>query len=98
MDIVGVREHILELCAESEHGSWEFWTTDEKTDEEGRLIAEAITRLVGEGKIYPVEHISIQDRTYKNTSLVSTRLQEEIHRSKYGNVDPNSFYWFVSND
>ena len=95
-----VRSRILELSSESEHGSWEFWSNkEEKTVTQRDQIVEALTRLVDEKKIVPVEYASVVDQSYKEVPLDVVRLKDEISRSmKPDNVDSNSFYWFLATD
>jgi len=95
-----VRSKILELCSESEYGSWEFWSTKKnKTKAEGRLIIRVISELVKEKKIYPIEYESVADQTYKPVRLDMLRLKNEIKRSmKPYNVDPLKFYWFLATE
>jgi len=99
MDIKEKRKHILELCSESEVGSWEFWSGQDKTEVERDQIFQAIMNLVREKKIYPIEYATIADRSYKEASLDAVRLKDELNRSmKSHNVDPRSFYWFLATD
>ena len=90
--------NILELTSEAEHGSWEFWSDKNKTEEEGHNIIEAIKELVAEKKISAVEYKSIKDQSYKAVELDSVRLEAEVKRSMEPNVDPDNFYWFVATD
>ena len=95
-----IRANILELCSESEYGSWEFWSTKKnKTEIEGKLIVKVISNLVKEKKIYPIEYENIADQTYKPVRLDISRLMNEIRQSmKPYNVDPHKFYWFLATD
>ncbi|KKU49587.1 MAG: hypothetical protein A3A28_02920 [Candidatus Sungbacteria bacterium RIFCSPLOWO2_01_FULL_47_32] len=95
-----IRANILELCSESEYGSWEFWSTKRsKTEVEGRLIVQVISELVKEKKIYPMEYESVADQTYKPVRLDISRLKNEIKRSiKPYNVNPHKCYWFLATD
>jgi hypothetical protein len=95
-----VRSRILELSSESEHGSWEFWSNkDEKTEAQREQIAQALVNLVNEKKIFPVEHTSVIDQSYREVPLDVARLKEELSRSmKSNNVDPDSFYWFLATE
>jgi hypothetical protein len=93
-----IRSNILELCSESEHGSWEFWSDEQnKTESERDLIIEVIISLVKEGNIFPTEYKFIKDQSYQEIELNENRLKEEVDRSMITqNVDPNTFYWFLS--
>ena len=93
--------YILELCSESECGSWEFWSTrrEGKTDTECANIFNALTTLVRDGMIFAVEHESVIDQSYSPVPLDEGRLNDELQRSmKPYNVDPDRFYWFLATD
>ena len=94
------RLNILELCSESEYGSWEFWSTkDNKTNEECKNIIEAISELVSEKKIFAMEGSSVDDHSYKETIFNTDRLSEEVEQSMQPyNVDPHTFYWFAATE
>lgn len=94
------RAEILELCSESEYGSWEFWLTQERTEIECNHIVQTIVDLVKEKKIFPMEYKSVLDQSYKETQLDINRLKNEIKRSMHPNNidDPNNFYWFLATD
>lgn len=95
-----IRANILELCSESEYGSWEFWSPiSNKTESEARLIVKVLADLVKEKKIYPTEHKNIADQTYGPVQLNKARLANEIRQSmKPGNIDPHRFYWFLATE
>jgi hypothetical protein len=94
------RMYILELCSESECGSWEFWSSREnKTDAECEQIFQALITLVRDGKIFPVEHATVIDQSYRPVPLDEARLKDELQRSmKPYNVDQNLFYWFLATE
>jgi hypothetical protein len=98
MNPTQTRDKILELCSESEHGSWEFWSdADHKTDAERGLIVDAIAGLVKDQRIVPLEYESISDQTYQEVPLDLSRLDTELRTSMTpGSVDPHSFYWFIA--
>ena len=99
MDINQKRKDILELCSESEYGSWEFWSDkDNKTKEECTQIIQAITDLVDGNKIIPTVHKFVKDQTYKEVTLDKQRLKMEINRSFKSNVDSKNFYWFYATE
>ena len=91
---------ILELCSESEHGSWEFWSDrNNKTDEECEQIFQALVSLVNEEMIVPTEHRNVIDQSYTAAQLDTIRLRTELkHSMTPNNVDPESFYWFYATD
>lgn len=91
--------NILELCSESEYGSWEFWSDkNQKTEEECQNIREAIEELVKEKKIIPLEYASIKDQTYKEVPLDNMRLGLELRKSMESDIDSEHFYWFMATD
>jgi len=93
------RQTILELCSESEYGSWEFWSNkDNKTEAECKHIVHVIAALVKERMLYPVEYSSVTDQSYKEVVLDITRLQNEVERSRTNDIDPDKFYWFLATD
>jgi hypothetical protein len=59
-----IKMDILELCSESEHGSWEFWSDTNKTVEECEQIFQALVSLVGEKMIVATEHKYVSDQSY----------------------------------
>src|SRR3989344_903149 len=97
-----IRANILELCSESEYGSWEFWLTDPKdrTLKDAEQITQTIIELVEEKKIYPMEYASVEDHSYKEANFDPNRLREEIILS----MNPenmkhsNRSYWFLATD
>ncbi len=95
-----IRSKILELCSESEYGSWEFWSDrNNKTEEECEQLFQALIDLVNEKLIISTEHKHIVDRSYTEAPLDTIRLKNELKRSmKPYNVDPDSFYWFFATD
>jgi hypothetical protein len=95
-----IKKGILELCSESEHGSWEFWSDrDNKSAEECEQIFSALVSLVNEKMIVPTEHKHVTDQSYKEVPLDAVRLKNELTLSmKPNNVDPDSFYWFCATD
>src|SRR5262249_533669 len=93
------RTNILELCSESEYGSWEFWLNTDKTDQECEHIVKTLSDLVNEKKIIPVEHKTLVDQTYQEVPLDIARLKNEVKRSMTPyNVDPDNFYWFLATE
>jgi hypothetical protein len=94
------RNYILELCSESECGSWEFWSDrSNKTKEEYEQILQSLESLVNEKMIFPTEHKNVIDQSYKEVSLDVDRLKNELKRSMTPyNVDPDSFYWFLATE
>ena len=85
------KSRVLELCSESEYGSWEFWSkAAEKSDQELQSILEAILELLQEHRIRAFER-KFPDRP---VDVDSARLRNELQQSLIGSVDPNSFYWF----
>jgi len=93
------KSNILELCSESDYGSWEFWSSQDKSEEECQNIIEAIKELVAEKKILPVEYKDIKNQSYQETRLDSTRLGREVRQSIMpNNIDPDNFYWFFATD
>jgi hypothetical protein len=90
------RVRILELCSESEYGSWTFWSEDNKTEDELMSILEAIRDLVIGHKIEVFEHKV--NGPYEKVSFDAERLRTELKRSMTPNVDPNTFYWFAATD
>jgi hypothetical protein len=95
-----IKSKILELCSESEYGSWEFWSDrDNKTADECEQIFQALVSLVEEKMIVPTEHKYVKDQSYDEVSLDFARLADELTRSMTPyNVDPESFYWFYATD
>ena len=100
MDIQKIKINILELCSESEHGSWEFWSNKEvKTKEEGKNIFQAIASLIKEEEIIPVEYENVTDHSYKKAVFEIDRLRTEIDKSiSIENVDSKTFYWFIATE
>ena len=91
--------YILELCSESECGSWEFWSTAEnKTEEECKVIVDSIVTLVNEKNIITTEGKYVKDRTYKEIPLDVVRLNGEVKRSMIPDVEPDRFYWFYATE
>lgn len=92
------RSRILELCSESECGSWEFWSTKEnKTKEEAKSIFDAIVELLREKKISALTH-KFQG-PYNLADVDIDRLKNEIEKSMIAyNVDPDTFYWFEATE
>src|SRR5262249_33561965 len=95
MDTKKIRAHILELCSEDAHGSWEFWAQD-KTAEELNAIASAIAELMGEKKLEALEHKV--NGPYTNVLFDITRLRNELEHSRMLNIDPDAFYWFSATE
>jgi hypothetical protein len=94
-----IKTDILELCSESEYGSWEFWSNAEsKSEEEANLIVKAIVELVNDKLIIPTNGKHVEDQTYKEVSLDVDRLTNEVTLSIPYTVDPNTFYWFYATD
>ena len=93
-----IKSSILEACSESEYGSWEFWSDGKnKTEDESKLIVEAIIELVKEKKIFPTDGKFVNDRSYKEVVLDENRLKKEIEISiNTEKVDPHTFYWFLA--
>jgi hypothetical protein len=92
--------YVLELCSESECGSWEFWfDRNKKGEPECQDILHALTALVNEKLIHPTEHKYVADHSYAPVPLDEARLADELRRSMtpYA-VDPDTFYWFVATD
>src|SRR5271166_2939524 len=90
---------ILELCSESEHGSWEFWSGSIKTEAECEQIFQVLVYLVNEKMIYATEHRYVADKSYAPVALDEARLKDELRRSMLSNdVDSDRFYWFVATD
>jgi hypothetical protein len=99
MAIEQIRQHILELCAESEHGSWEFWSDKEnRSEKEFILIHKIIVDLTNRREIYPIEYQSVKNQTYKEVPLDIDRIQDELKRSMRQDVEQEKFYWFVATD
>jgi hypothetical protein len=100
METEQIKSKILELCSESEYGSWEFWANGEnKTETECMQIVQAIIDLVKEKKIYPVEYQTVADQTYQEVPLDVFRLENEVRRSMQpDNLDPHNFYWFLATE
>ena len=97
MNINKIKTNILELCSESEYGSWEFWSARaEKTDVEGNLILQAIIELVKEKMIVPTEYKFVIDKSYKEVVLDEDRLKNEIEHSQQSTVNSETFYWFYA--
>ncbi len=96
-----IRFGILEVCSESEYGSWEFWLipVQDRTIEDAELIIESIKELVDEKKIYPVEYSSVKDQSYTPVNLDLDRLRKEIIRSmKPENINSENSYWFLATE
>lgn len=93
-----IRFNILELCSESEYGSWEFWSNEqERTESEASRIFEVTMKLVKEKKIFPTEYKFVIDQTYQEVALDENRLRKEIIQSiKIENVDTHIYYWFLA--
>lgn len=97
-----IRENILELCSESEHGSWEFWlkNPEDRTMEDAEQIMQGLVDLVKDNKIYAMEYVSVKDKTYKRIELDMDRLRKEVVSS----INPdnigstNSYYWFLATE
>lgn len=96
-----IRFDILDVCTESEYGSWEFWLIplQDRTIKDADLIVESIKELVDEKKIFPIEHSSIEDRSYTPVNLDVDRLRKEVINSmKPENIDPENSYWFLATE
>jgi len=97
-----IRANILELCSESEYGSWEFWLkkSEDRTVEDAEQITQAIVDLVKEKKIYPMEYASVKDQTYKETELDVDRLKKQIISFlDFDNfVGADNCYWFLATE
>lgn len=95
-----IRFNILELCSESEYGSWEFWPNEqERTENEANCIFEVILELVKEKKIIPTEYKFVIDQTYQEVQLDENRLRREMIQSiKIENVDTHASYWFLATE
>jgi len=92
---------ILELCSESEYGSWEFWLSKPKkrTIAEAEIIIQSILRLIEEGNIYPMDYNSVKDRSYTPTQLNVDKLRSEIIKSMNPeNVNSETSYWFLATE
>ena len=95
-----IRANILELCSESEYGSWEFWLTEpsDRTMKDAEYIVQTIVELVKEKKIYPMEYASVNDRSYKETKIDVDKLRKEVILS----INPETMqdstlsYWFLA--
>lgn len=100
MDKNKTRLRILELCSESEYGSWEFWSNKEnKTSDECNEIVQAIIDLVEEHKIFPIEYSTVRDQSYQEVLLDIDRLKSEVEQSmQLNNIDRKTFYWFLATD
>jgi hypothetical protein len=92
--------YVLELCSESECGSWEFWSDgNNKTEAERDQIFQALTSLVDEKMLAPTEYKNVSDQSCTEVQLDNTRLKNEITRSmKPYNVESDKFYWFYATD
>lgn len=96
-----IRANILELCSESEYGSWEFWLKKPKdrTIDDAENIFQVILDLIREKKIYAMEYQSVQDRSYKEVILDVKRLRDQIVSSmKPDSIDRNTSYWFLTTE
>jgi hypothetical protein len=96
-----VRKNILELCSESEYGSWEFWLTkpEERNLQQADEILNALIELTENNKIFPMEEEAVANRSYLPTNLDKLRLQQEI----YSSMNPNNeklkkYYWFLATE
>ena len=90
---------IFELSSESEHGSWEFWSDSKnKTKLEAIQIIESISELVNEKKIFPIEHESVKNQSYKPADFDIDRLKNEVEKSMSSDIDPMTSYWFLATD
>jgi hypothetical protein len=100
MNKAHLRIRILELCSESECGSWELWSTkDNKTEEECKNIVEALIELVKGKKIIVTDGKYVDDHSYREVPLDVVRLESEVRQSiKPYNVDPHTFYWFYATE
>ena len=95
-----IRFNILDVCTESEYGSWEFWANEqERTEAEASRIAEVIFDLVKEKKIFPTEYTFVSDQSYQEVQLDENRLRKEIIESlKTENIDSHASYWFLATE
>ncbi len=93
-----IQFNILEVCSESEYGSWEFWGNEqERTEAEANRIAEVVVDLVKEKKIFPTEYKFINNRSYQEVQLDESRLRKEVINSlKVENIDSHTWYWFLA--
>lgn len=95
-----IKSNILELCSESEYGSWEFWTNEQvRSEDQADLIAETIIELVKEKSIFPTEHKFVKDQSYQEVPLDEDRLRKEARASiNTENIDSDTFYWFLATE
>src|SRR5262245_27692392 len=96
-----IRANILELCSESEYGSWEFWLKDvkDRTVDDAENIIKVILDLLKERKIYAMEYKSVKDHSYKETNIDVNRLRSQIIDSmKPDSVDLDTSYWFLTTE
>lgn len=95
-----IRFNILDVCSESEYGSWEFWGHgQERTEAEANRIAEVVFDLVKEKKVFPTEYKFVSDQSYQEVQLDEIRLRKEIIQSlKIENVDSHASYWFLATE
>lgn len=91
---------ILESCAEGEWDSSNFWSPKENqmTEEEAKIIVQAIKELVDEKLIVTTEGKYVNDRTYREVPLDFDRLTYEVRRSMNRDdvVPLDEAYWFYA--
>ncbi len=95
-----VRKEILELCSESEHGSWEFWPNESKrTIDEAKMIHEVLCDLVDNKFIVPTEYKYVEDKTYKEVKIDKDRLLNEIIQWRdWQKITSEISYWFYASE
>src|SRR5918994_4094866 len=97
LNVKKIKEKVLELCSESEYGSWEFWSGKDKTDEEMELIYQAIMDLIQEKHIRALQQRP--DKSFEEVPLNAERLKDELKQSMTPyNVEPDRFYWFEATE
>jgi len=102
MSAQDTRANILELCSESEYGSWEFWLSDpeDRSSAEAGWIVEALVELIKEKYISATEYIYVEDGSMKEVQIDRGRLANEVLASMHAKdiVDTRHAYWFFATE
>ena len=96
-DDCGIREKILELCAEDHYGSWELWWAINamgglKVDEPlAQEFSRTISLLIGERKLSCYRQ-GIDGRSFFATAFSPEKLLSEVKCAR--SPSPSESYWF----